>query len=103
MSKYHIIQRYAYNEITESNGVVTEASPALDWSVDLPFDYVRQYCERKGWKIVPIMDNLLDVKTFTFKGSRYDLYHDGINIKQIMKDDKEIAWSELPSVLKGLL
>ena len=52
---------------------------------------------------MPVVETLLDLRTIEFDGDIYDFYHDGFNIKQIMKNDKEIAWSELPNVLKGLL
>ena len=75
----------------------------MDWAIGLPFDYVRLYAERKGWKIVPIIESQLELKTFEYDGSTYEIYHDGFNIKQIMKNNREISWDSLPSVLKGLL
>jgi hypothetical protein len=100
MQTYHIINSSQFYTLRESSGKVTAASPIFDWAVGLEFAYVRNYCEKKGWTIVPVI-NELDVTTFEYRGSQYCLYTDGCNIKQITKDDKEISWKEFPSMLKG--
>lgn len=103
MSTYRLINRSTYHEVTESCGIVTTSSPALDWSIGLSFATVRSYAERKGWKIIPVIDEELDSRVITFKGSEYVFFHDGINIRKITKAGREILWTDLPTVLKGLL
>ena len=103
MTKYHIIQKYTFNELTEAGGAVTSASPAIDWAIGLPFDWVRAHCEKKGWRIVPIIDRELDFNTYGVDGDEYVIHHDGTDIRRITKNGKEIPWQQLPSILKGLL
>jgi hypothetical protein len=103
MSKYHIFNRNTFYEVREHSGIVTETSPALDWAVNLPFGYVRQYAERKGWKIIPVIERDMEVRTFEVNGNVYDIHHDGLRVCRVFKNDKEILWSDLPSILKGLI
>ena len=85
MSNYTILagnQRYSLHE---TEGRVTIISSALDWALGLPFEHVRSYCEQKGWKLVPII-NELDVTTFVHDGDQYCLFHSGREIKRITKN-----------------
>ena len=102
MSTYTIISGNQRHSLRESGGLVTAASAVFDWSIGLSFEHVRSYCERKGWTIVPFVDEL-DVTTFNYEGDQYCIYTDGTNVKQITKNDHEIPWNRLPSILKGLL
>ena len=103
MTTYHIIHGSEFHVVKESGGTVTAASPVMDWAVSLPFDHVRQYCEKKGWRVVPITEPENDVITFDFKGNQYKLFSDGFKITNITKNDREITWAQLPEALKGLL
>ncbi len=82
---------------------MTETSPALDWAVNLPFAYVRSYAEKKGWKVIPVIEREQESRVFNIGENTYEIMHDGIRICRVMKNGKEILWNELPNVLKGLL
>lgn len=69
----------------------------------LSFDHLRGYAERKGWSVVPVLDEDLSETTFTYQGSTYVVYSDNERVRQITKDDEEISWAQVPEALKGLL
>ena len=102
-TKYHIITPRTYHEIVEESREVISASPAMDWAVGLKWDFVRAYCKNKGWQFIPVIEAQLDCKAFDFDGDTYDVCHDGVNIKRLMKNGKSITWTEVPQALKGLL
>lgn len=102
MSNYTILTKYEHYEIREHDGRIVEASVAIDWSIGLPFEHVRTYCERKGWRLVPDVE---DTRTHIveFRGVKYELIWNENRINSITADGEEITWQELPEQVKGLL
>jgi hypothetical protein len=76
-------------------------SCTIDLLEGLDFETARTILQRKGWKIVPDLDDPTNV--FEFRGSTYELRWKDDAIVGIIKDDEEISWEELPEELKGLL
>ena len=100
---YHIFSGSQFHALRERDGFVISASPVMDWAIDLDFKHVRDYCRKKGWKVVPVIEEQQDATTFNYKGDQYILYSDGFKINRITKNDVEITWSELPEQLKAIL
>ena len=88
--------------LSESNGVCINASESFDWAVSLSFEYVRSYCERKGYTIVPTLEDT-PCTIFEFHNSTYQVCWQNGRIAYITKDGEEINWAQLPVQLKGLL
>lgn len=101
-TKYNILAGFDNYEVIESSNFVTQASPSIDWSVGLPFEHIRSYCSKKGWKILPVLEQS-NVTNFDFKGSHYEVVWNGNRIVRLSKDQEEISWRDLPEQLKGLL
>ena len=106
MSTYHIITPVCYHEIRESSGIITHASPAIDWSVGLAVDHVLTYSKQKGWQVVPVLDD--DEPTvLEHQGITYILHWHHNRLSTILRDDGEkqieITWQQLPNALKGLI
>ena len=101
--QYTIKAGNSHFSINESGGTVTRAPAVVDWMINCPFHHVRSYCERKGWTVVPMVENGPQVTTFDYKHRHYELAFDGRNITRITCDGEDITWQELPDVLKGLI
>ena len=39
---------------TDAKGEVWAAAPIIGWMKDKPLEFLKQYCQRKGWKLVKI-------------------------------------------------
>lgn len=77
------------------------ASCSIEFLEGLSFDTVRPLLEQKGWTIVPVIEQPINI--FSFRGSEYELRWKDNKIVHITKDEEEISWDELPDDLKGLL
>jgi hypothetical protein len=68
--------------------------------------YVRDYCRKKGWQVVPVIDPQHPY-SLEYKGVLYIFEWRGnriVNIEAVYEGtSKDIAWEELPEVLKGLI
>lgn len=102
MQTYHIINGSEFYSITEAGGTVIRSSSVLDWSVGLSVGYVRDYATKKGWAVVPLIDES-STTVFEYEHSTYELLIEGRSIKRIMKNNREITWKDLPAILKGLI
>ena len=94
-------------ELRTSGGFVIDASPAIDWAINLEFSHVRSYCERKGWKIVPTLKKNDESNVVTFRNVQYNfIWHDNRLVRIVETKDgetREIGYNELPEQVKGVL
>ena len=91
----------SYATITESGGICVDTDGLLDWSVSLPWEYVRDYCKRKGWQVIPVVESPCNV--YEFRGSTYEVCWNSGRVTRLAKNGEEINWHQLPEQLKGLL
>lgn len=101
-TKYTVRAHIDRYEIIESGGVCIGATPTIDWAITLPFEYVREYCKRKGWVVVPEQTQEPASTVFEFRGATYEIWYTG-SLMHITRDEEEIRWQDLPEQLKGLL
>lgn len=90
------------HEVTVESDSVLDAPLALDWSIGLPFPHLRNWCEAKGWIIVPHVPepNRLE---FSFGGSTYRIHLHHGHIEQVTRDGEGITVAEIPKEIRGVL
>lgn len=107
-SEYQIVRtnRPSLTLSVSDGGAVVTANEEIDWAISLPFRYVGDYCRRKGWTVIPVIEDECP-HVLDFKGIRYTLHWKLGRLSSIMRDDgvteKEITWHELPEQLKGIV
>ena len=93
-------------KLTVQSGIVIEANDWLDWAPMLPFDFVRSYCERKGWIIVPEIEKE-HTHEVIFEGKRYEFFWQGNALRRIIEtsdgEERSISYNELPTQVKSIL
>jgi hypothetical protein len=108
MSIYHIYTSNQRERVESTSGYVTSATGSLDWAISLPFKYLLNYSERKGWKVEPVIEwDDEHPMNLEFRGIKYTLYWRGERLVSILKnngdEEVEITYSQLPVQLKGLV
>ena len=103
MSKYIIKQNHGRQyELEERGGVCINADSSFDWALNLPWVHVRDYCKRKGFILIPVIEEQNE-HTFVFKGVHYSVQYNDNSIIRVLADGEEITWNEFPEQLKGIL
>jgi hypothetical protein len=106
MTTYRISAPHFVAGIVASGDLILQAAPILSWAVGRDFGSVRDYCQRKGWQIEPVLAPRHPT-WLELHGSAYELRWDGNRISSVVLhedgEEKEMTFNELPDELKELL
>lgn len=95
--------------VTEDGGICTAVSPEFDLCLGLPFAHVRDYCNRKGWFVIPIIPEeaiirptLVEIGHVTYSLK----WVADILVRVTIQDgfsNRDLSFDEIPESLKNLL
>jgi hypothetical protein len=96
--------------VSEAENTVVSATEILDWAIGDHWTRVRDYCQKKGWQVIPCLDEndsparptavQIGTKQYSLKWFGDILVrvtlHDGFQ-------SKDLSFDEIPESLKNLL
>jgi hypothetical protein len=69
----------------------------------MDFVVVRNHAEKAGYKVIPEVYQTEKPLVIDFEGVQYRFFWNGDDIVNILADNEEIHWKDVPSYVKGLL
>lgn len=107
MKTYQINAPHFCAGVIVSNGLVFQAAPILGWAVTKPFTTLRDYCQKRGWAIVPI-EQKYEPQWVEWNNDVYELHwHEEVLCRIVLHERGEepcdIAFDELPPLLRRAL
>ncbi len=94
--------------VVEDN-LVIQSAPILSWTVGRQWPYFRDYCEKKGWTIEPLVDDMhVHVEWIDTEEASYEFHWVGNRCLRITKhvegqNPEDVSASELPSEITELI
>lgn len=111
MTTYRILAPHFVAAVIVSGDVVMQSAPILRWAVGRYWQEVRDYCQKKGWKVEPLID--LTVKEakrpslVQLNGSKYELHWNGPVLTRVTQhkngEEIDLQFSEMPEQIQRLL
>lgn len=106
MTQYRIISPYFTATLIESGDAVTSASGVIAWTVGQSWEYVRNYCNARGWEIEPMLERHKP-NWLGYHGVYFELTWFADTLTRITKHEDgeatDISFSELPETLQNLI
>jgi hypothetical protein len=109
MTSYRIHTPTFTTEIDVDTNTIINSGPMLAWTLGKDFDTFREYCNKTGWTIEPMLgNNGSHVSWLEYKSEGYELFWHEDVLQRVTwhpknGDARDLSVSEMPEVLRKLL
>jgi hypothetical protein len=107
MQTYRITAPHFVAGVIVSGDYVLQSAPIVGWSVGQPFATLRDYSQRRGWIVEPMLESAQPTY-LELEGRVYEIEWQDESIQRITMTDsgeepRELTYDELPEILKEQL
>jgi len=101
ITTYRIVAPYYVADLVKDEDTIVQTAPILKWAIGKSWEFVREYLQRKGYTIEPVIDEAETRFAFETKAGTFVVYHAGSFIQKIEYFDHEeekieVKFDQLP-------